>query len=98
MMAGRRLRNGVKEEGIALTKTTTFKIVSIFFVYMVIFNLGCSGKTEVWEGVVYPDGTDPKNYLNLGTFKSIKNCRAAAFSRLERLDALKVGDYECVKI
>ena len=65
---------------------------------MGVFILGCSEKAGIWEGVVYPDGTDPKNYLNLGTFKSIKNCRAAAFSRLERLDALKVGDYECVKI
>lgn len=88
----------MSEEGITLTKTTTVKIVLFFVIYMGVFILGCSEKAGIWEGVVYPDGTDPNNHFNLGTFKSLKNCRTAALSRLDSLDALKTGDYECVKI
>ncbi|WP_095011225.1 hypothetical protein [Tsuneonella mangrovi] len=60
---------------------------------------GC-GKQHVWQGWVYPDGSEPSNSKQIGTFRSLDSCRNAAHAELAKLSKQKngqllSGDYEC---
>lgn len=48
-----------------------------------------------WSGVIYPDRGDLIDYTRIGEFESLEACRNAALSRLELLQKLDEGDYEC---
>jgi len=50
---------------------------------------------DEWEGFVYPNRADLTVHRNIGVYDSIEGCRDAAISKLEALNALIKGDYEC---
>lgn len=54
--------------------------------------VGCE---QQWDGFVYPDRGNLTNHIGVGTFNSLEECRSAAVDRLERMNALYTGDYEC---
>ena len=60
-----------------------------------LIGAGCSKDGERWEGWVYPDRTDLADYVRLGEFKSLQDCRSAARTKLHMLRATDDGDYEC---
>ena len=53
--------------------------------------------SDSWEGFVYPNKNNLTHHRNLGKFKSLEECRAAARGVLAELKALDRGDYECGK-
>lgn len=63
---------------------------------IVIAALAMSGcfKDE-WSGFVYPNKNDLTEHINIGTYKSLEECRASAVSALNKISPISVGDYEC---
>ena len=50
---------------------------------------------EEWEGFVYPNKNDLTEHINIGTYKSLEECRASAVRALNKISSLTAGDYEC---
>lgn len=46
---------------------------------------------------MYPNKNDLTQHRNLGAFRTLEECRAAARGFLSELNALDRGDYECGK-
>jgi hypothetical protein len=69
-----------------------YKIIVWALAVLVI--TGCS---DSWEGFVYPNRNNLAVHRNLGKFKSLEMCRAAAKGYLDDLKATDTGDYECGK-
>lgn len=59
---------------------------------LVVALAGCG---ETWEGFVYPDKIDLTQHLNIGTYKSLEECRASALAELREVSSVEAGDYEC---
>ncbi len=55
---------------------------------------GCEQPT--WDAFVYPDANDLFQYDNIGEFKSLEECRAAAKKELKRIHAEEPrGLFQC---
>ena len=63
--------------------------MKIIMVSILLFILGCM--EETWTGFVYPDKNDLSIYKSIGTFKTLKQCRSASLSSIDRYK----GDFEC---
>ena len=50
---------------------------------------------DEWEGFIYPNKHDLTRHVNIGKFKSLEACRAAAMNALRAMNSLGSGDYEC---
>ena len=69
---------------------------NIFAFLSLIIALGLSGCfKEEWEGFVYPNKNDLTIHKNIGVYKSLESCRAAAWDMLYILNATERGTYEC---
>ena len=50
---------------------------------------------DEWEGFVYPDKNDLFQHRNIGVYRSLESCRAAARNTLSEVSSIEKGDYEC---
>jgi hypothetical protein len=50
---------------------------------------------EEWEGFVYPNKNNLSEHINIGSYKSLEECRASAINALNRVSSVSAGDYEC---
>jgi hypothetical protein len=50
-----------------------------------------------WEGYVYSDKNNLKDYIYVGEYQSLEACRDAATATLEEIKASIRDDYECGK-
>lgn len=48
-----------------------------------------------WEAIVYPRKSDLKDWLLLGEFGTLTDCREASKAYLTKIGSVKTGDYEC---
>jgi hypothetical protein len=48
-----------------------------------------------WEGFVYPNKSDSKAHVNIGSFRSLERCQASALEALNKVSSLRAGKYEC---
>lgn len=55
----------------------------------------CSAQSEQWEGWVYPDKDNLAQSVDIGTYKSLTECRVSALELLTKLSSIDAGDYEC---
>lgn len=69
-------------------------IVVAIFAGVVIGWASHASQQERWEATVYPVEGSLATYQRLGDFASIEQCRTAARTLLEALDA-PAGDFEC---
>jgi hypothetical protein len=54
-----------------------------------------SFNADEWEGFVYPNKNNLTEHINIGVFKSLESCRAAALKKLSQVSSIEEGDYEC---
>lgn len=50
---------------------------------------------EEWEGFVYPNKNNLSEHINIGSYKSLEECRASALNALNKISSVSEGDYEC---
>lgn len=50
---------------------------------------------EEWEGFIYPNKNNLSEHINIGTYKSLEECRASAINALNKISSVSAGDYEC---
>jgi hypothetical protein len=66
------------------------------FIAAIVVALAVSGCfKEEWEGFVYPNRNNLSEHINIGTYKSLEECRASAVSTMNRISSMTAGDYEC---
>ena len=63
---------------------------------VIILSLAISGcfKKE-WEGFVYPNKNNLSEHINIGSYKTLEECRASAINALNKTSSVATGDYEC---
>lgn len=72
------------------------RIQTIVATAVILFTLiGCS--EDRWDGHVYPNRSNLPDSRHIEVFRSLEDCRDAAFAELEYLNSLQYGDYECGK-
>lgn len=63
---------------------------------VVVVALAVSGCfKEEWEGFVYPNKNNLSEHINIGSYKSLEECRASAINALNKISSVSAGDYEC---
>lgn len=63
---------------------------------VVIVALTVSGCfNEEWEGFVYPNKYNLSEHINIGSYKSLEECRVSSINALSKLSSVSTGDYEC---
>lgn len=66
------------------------------FTTVIALSLAVSGCfKEEWEGFVYPNKNDLAEHINIGSYKSLEECRASAINALNKVSSVSAGDYEC---
>lgn len=63
------------------------------FVVVALAVSGCF--REEWEGFVYPNKNNLSEHINIGSYKSLEECRASAVNALNKISSVSAGDYEC---
>lgn len=73
------------------------KYVCVISLAVLPFSVTACGEAK-WKGFVYVDREDfDTPQLFIGEFESLEACRDACRAKLEELNALSSGDYECGK-
>lgn len=67
------------------------KLILIVGIVILILS-SCS---EEWHGFVYPNKNDLSNHVDIGIYKSLKECRDSALNTLNKISQVSIGDYEC---
>ena len=63
---------------------------------VIILSLAISGCfKEEWEGFVYPNKNNLSEHINIGSYKTLEECRASAINVLNKTSSVAAGDYEC---
>ena len=63
---------------------------------VIVLSLAVSGCfKEEWEGFVYPNKNNLSEHINIGSYKSLKECRVSAINALNKISSVSAGDYEC---
>lgn len=55
----------------------------------------CGDGSSAWTAFIYPDGSNLQSSIEMGGFKTFRQCQEAAIGRLRSLDDPDQGDYEC---
>jgi hypothetical protein len=69
-------------------------VIYIVMIFVIIL-YACS--QEQWEGVVYPDKNNRLIFKRVGKFQELEACRNASLKRLDDMNAIQKGFYECRK-
>lgn len=70
--------------------------LSVAFVLTAITALtGCDDRPNHWEAWISPGGDDEAEAFVIDGFVNFDTCQRAAIQQLERLEATRVGSYEC---
>lgn len=65
---------------------------------LLLLVVGCDALEEYfgsWDGYVYPDRSDLTRHIYIGRFKTLEECRAAAFRTIAARSHVSRADYEC---
>ena len=68
---------------------------SLIFVLLMVALSGCDSRMSGWVGHVYPDRTNLRESIYLGTFDSLDHCRVRAWSLIDNNPDWLGADYEC---
>lgn len=71
--------------------------ILVFYALLVSLCAGCN-IFERWDAIVYPVAGNREESLDVGTYNSLEECRAAALAKLGELHIhAEIGDYICGK-
>lgn len=63
---------------------------------VIALSLAISGCfNEEWEGFVYPNKNNLSEHIDIGSYKTLEECRVSAINALNRTSSVADGDYEC---
>ncbi len=72
---------------------SVIRAVLIVILFTVIS--GCGG--DSWEGIVFPNKNKLLMYRSIGPYETLEECKKASMEKLETMNALDIGYYECGK-